>query len=42
LTRLYSDCQTFAEKEINSLLDRFEQISAQLDKPGVTLVAERG
>lgn len=27
LTKLYSDCQTFAEMEIKSLLERFEQIS---------------
>jgi hypothetical protein len=27
LTKLYSDCQTFAEAEIKSLLERFEQIS---------------
>lgn len=27
LTKLYSDCQTFAEAEIMSLLERFEQIS---------------
>jgi len=27
LTKLYSDCQTFAETEIKSLLERFEQIS---------------
>jgi hypothetical protein len=27
LTKLYSDCQTFAEAEITSLLERFEQIS---------------
>jgi hypothetical protein len=27
LTKLYSDCQTFAEVEIKSLLERFEQIS---------------
>lgn len=27
LTKLYSDCQTFAETEINSLLEKFEQIS---------------
>lgn len=26
LTKLYSDCQTFAETEIKSLLERFEQI----------------
>ncbi len=26
LTKLYSDCQTFAEAEIKSALDRFEQI----------------
>jgi hypothetical protein len=29
LTKLYSDCQTFAETEIKSLLEKFEQISAQ-------------
>jgi hypothetical protein len=29
LTKLYSDCQTFAEAEIKSLLERFEQISAR-------------
>jgi hypothetical protein len=28
LTKLYSDCQTFAESEIKSLLERFERISA--------------
>ncbi len=28
LTKLYSDCQSFAEFEIKSLLDRFEQISS--------------
>jgi hypothetical protein len=28
LTKLYSGCQTFAEAEIKSLLERFEQISA--------------
>ena len=27
LTKLYSDCQTFAETEIKSLLERFERIS---------------
>ena len=27
LTKLYSDCQTFAETEIKSLLERFEQTS---------------
>ena len=27
LTRVYSDCQTFAENEIKSLLERFEQSS---------------
>ena len=27
LTKLYSDCQVFAEAEIKSLLERFEQIS---------------
>jgi hypothetical protein len=27
LTKLYSDCQSFAETEIRSLLERFEQIS---------------
>lgn len=27
LTKLYSDCQTFAETEIKSLLEKFEQIS---------------
>jgi hypothetical protein len=27
LTKLYSDCQTFAETEILSLLERFEQLS---------------
>jgi hypothetical protein len=27
LTKLYTDCQTFAETEIKSLLERFEQIS---------------
>jgi hypothetical protein len=27
LTKVYSDCQAFAEAEIKSLLDRFEQIS---------------
>jgi hypothetical protein len=27
LAKLYSDCQTFAETEIKSLLERFEQIS---------------
>jgi hypothetical protein len=27
LTKLYSDCQSFAEAEIKSLLERFEQIS---------------
>jgi hypothetical protein len=30
LTKLYSDCQSFAEMEIRSLLDRFEQISSNL------------
>lgn len=29
LTKLYSDCQTFAETEIKSLLERFEQISTR-------------
>ena len=28
LTKLYSDCQAFAETEITSLLERFEQISS--------------
>lgn len=28
LTKLYSDCQAFAEAEIKSLLERFERISA--------------
>lgn len=28
LTKLYSDCQAFAEAEIKSLLERFEQISS--------------
>ena len=27
LTKLYSDCQSFAETEIKSLLERFEEIS---------------
>lgn len=27
LTKLYSDCQTFAETEINSLMERFERVS---------------
>jgi len=27
LTKLYSDCQTFAETEIKSLLERFERTS---------------
>jgi hypothetical protein len=27
LTKLYSDCQTFAETEVNSLLERFERVS---------------
>ena len=27
LTRLYSDCQSFAEAEIKSLLDKYENIS---------------
>jgi len=27
LTKLYSDCQIFAEAEIKSLLERFEHIS---------------
>jgi hypothetical protein len=27
LTKLYSDCQAFAETEINSLLERFERAS---------------
>jgi hypothetical protein len=27
LTKLYSDCQSFAEREITSLLERFDQIS---------------
>jgi len=27
LTKLYADCQAFAETEINALLERFEQIS---------------
>ena len=27
LTKVYSDCQTFAENEIKSLLERFEQSS---------------
>jgi hypothetical protein len=27
LTKLYFDCQTFAETEIKSLLKRFERIS---------------
>ena len=27
LTKLYSDCQTFAEVEIKTLLERFEQLS---------------
>jgi len=26
LTKLYSDCQSFAETEINTLLERFDQI----------------
>jgi hypothetical protein len=29
LTRMYSDCQTFAETEINSLLQKVDQISAE-------------
>jgi hypothetical protein len=28
LAKLYSDCQTFAETEIKSLLERFEQTAA--------------
>jgi hypothetical protein len=28
LAKLYSDCQAFAEKEIKSLLERFDQLSA--------------
>ena len=28
LTKLYADCQGFAETEIRSLLDKFEQMSA--------------
>jgi hypothetical protein len=27
LTKLYSDCQFFAETEIRSLLERFEEVS---------------
>jgi hypothetical protein len=27
LTKLYADCQAFAEAEMKSLLDRFEKIS---------------
>jgi len=27
LTRLYSDCQSFAETEIKSILDKYESIS---------------
>jgi hypothetical protein len=33
LTKLYTDCQAFAETEIGSLLERFEQISAMRDQP---------
>jgi hypothetical protein len=33
LTKLYSDCQTFAETEIKTLLERFERI--WISKPGV-------
>ena len=33
LTKLYADCQTFAENEIKSLLDRFDQVlSAHVQK----------
>jgi hypothetical protein len=43
LTKLYSDCQTFAEAEIKSLLDRFDQISeaafqGYTDRTGATPV----
>jgi hypothetical protein len=31
LTKLYSDCQDFAEKEIGSLLKRYEEIEANHD-----------
>ena len=31
LTKLYSDCQDFAEKEIGALLKRFEEIEAARD-----------
>jgi hypothetical protein len=31
LTKLYSDCQDFAEKEIGALLKRYEEIEADRD-----------
>jgi hypothetical protein len=31
LTKVYSDCQSFAESEITSLLERFDQISNAAD-----------
>jgi hypothetical protein len=33
LTKVYSDCQNFAETEIRSLLERFDQISKTVDLP---------
>jgi hypothetical protein len=43
LTKLYSDCQTFAEAEIKSMLERFEQmlttdVQADLEAPKSTLL----
>jgi hypothetical protein len=34
LTKLYSDCQIFAETEIRSLLDRFEQLMERHSSEG--------
>lgn len=33
LTKLYTDCQTFAEAEIKSLMQKFEQVSTMKDQP---------
>jgi hypothetical protein len=35
LTKLYSDCQSFADVEIRSLMERFEKISAEAARVGM-------
>ena len=41
LTKLYSDCQTFAEAEIKSLLERFEQLPDTVSNPVTSRKAQK-